>query len=200
MIAQGTGGLSRADHSQGVMQGLGMVDFMPLHQDPFDREPRLLKWVEELVAGLDAEFLTPEDWFDKGHGHGTFVWSAPPAAADVVVEQLGRAWLKQPESMHLVVVSRVMTGRWRKHLTRGTDFYFRMDSNKVWPLKAHFEPLLIFVCLPYSSSSPRLAKKGLLLEELQGTVLRNKLPEVPEVQRWNILRKLLRRARSLCSL
>jgi hypothetical protein len=59
MIAQGTDGLSRADHSQGVMQGLGMIDFMPLHQDPFNREPRLLKWMEELMAGLDAEFLTP---------------------------------------------------------------------------------------------------------------------------------------------
>jgi hypothetical protein len=43
MIAQGTDGLSRADHSQGVMQGLGMVDYMPLHEDPFDREPRLQK-------------------------------------------------------------------------------------------------------------------------------------------------------------
>jgi hypothetical protein len=36
----------------------------------------------------------------------------------------------------------------------------------VWPLKEHYEPLLIFVCLPYSSSAPRLAEKNLLLEEL----------------------------------
>jgi hypothetical protein len=56
---------------------------------------------------LDAEFLMLEDWFDKGHG--TFVWSAPPAAADVVIEQLGRARLRGPESMHIVVVPRVMT-------------------------------------------------------------------------------------------
>jgi hypothetical protein len=202
MITQGTDGVSQADHSQGVMQGLGMVDSMPLHEDPFDREPRLRKkCVEELTMGLEAEFLTPEDWFNKGHGpHGTFIWSAPPAAADAVVEQLGRAWLKQPESMHTVVVPRVITGRWRKHLTRGTDFYFRLDSDKVWPLKKHFEPLLNFVCLPYSSSSPRLPEKDILLEELRGTMLQNELPEVPQVQRWNMLRKLLRRARSLCSM
>jgi hypothetical protein len=199
MIAQGTDGLSRANHWLGVMKGLGMVQFMPLHEDPFDREPRLKKWMEDLTSGLDAEFLSPEDWFDKGHGHGTFVWSAPPAAADVVVEQLGRARLKRPESMHIVVVPRVMTGRWRKHMTRGTDFYFRLDSDKVWPLKEHFEPLLIFVCLPYSSSAPRLSEKNLLLEELRGALLRSKLPEIPEVQRWNFLRKLLRRARALCS-
>jgi hypothetical protein len=155
MILQGTDGLSWADHSQGVMQGLGMVAFMPLHQDPFDREPWLLKWVEELLAGLDADFLTQEDWSDKGYGHGTFVWSAPPVAAGVVVEQLGRDRLKRPESMHIVLVPRIMTGRWRKHLTRGIDFYCGMDSNKVWPLKEHFEPLLIFVCLPYFSSQAR---------------------------------------------
>jgi hypothetical protein len=156
---------------------------MPLHEDPFDREPRLRKWVEELTAGLDAKFLTPEYWFDKDHGHGIFVWSAPSAAADVVMEQLGRGRLKRPRSMHIVVVPRVMTGRWPTHLTRGTDFYFRLDLEKVWPLKKDFEPLIIFVCLPYSSSAPRLAKKGLLLEELQGTVLQKELPEVPEVQR-----------------
>ncbi len=92
---------------------------MAIHEEPVDREPRLLKkCVEELTMGLDAEFLTPEEWFNKGHGpHGTFIWSALPEAADAVVEQLGRAWLKRPESMHTVVVPRVITGRWRKHLT-----------------------------------------------------------------------------------
>jgi hypothetical protein len=57
-----------------------------------------------------------------------------------------------------------------------------MDSNKVRPLKEHFEPLLIFVCLPYLSSSPRLAEKGFLLEELRGTVLQNELPEVATME------------------
>jgi hypothetical protein len=69
MIAQGMDGLSRADHSQGVMKGLGMVQFMPLYEDPFDREPRSKKWMEDLTSGLGAKFLSPEDWFDKGHGH-----------------------------------------------------------------------------------------------------------------------------------
>jgi hypothetical protein len=42
MIAQkGTVGLFRADHTQGVMKGLGMMEFMPLHQDCLDREPKL---------------------------------------------------------------------------------------------------------------------------------------------------------------
>jgi hypothetical protein len=37
-------------------------------------------------------------------GKGTFIWTTSPAVAEVVVKQLGRARLKRPESMHLIVV------------------------------------------------------------------------------------------------
>jgi hypothetical protein len=114
-----------------------------------------------------------------------------------VVEQLGRARLKRPESMHIVVVPRVMTGRWRRHMTRGSDFYFKMDWEGVWPLSEQFEPLLIFACLPYLSHSPKLEEKEKLLEEFRRLMLRERLPEIPEVQRRDLLRKLLKRARAL---
>jgi hypothetical protein len=197
MIAQGTDGLSRADHSEGVMQGRPMMEYMPLHQDPLEREAKLKPWLEKLTKGLGAEFLEPEGWFDEGHGYGTYIWTPAPAAAEVVVEQLGRARLKRPESMHIVVVPRVMTGRWRRHMTRGSDFYFKMDWEGVWPLSEQFEPLLIFVCLPYLSHSPKLEEKEKLLEEFRRLMLRERLPEIPEVQRRDLLRKLLKRARAL---
>jgi hypothetical protein len=41
MIPQGSDGFSRAYHSQGVMQGRPMTDFIPLHLAPIEREPRL---------------------------------------------------------------------------------------------------------------------------------------------------------------
>jgi hypothetical protein len=41
MIAQGTDRLSRADHSEGVMRGIDMKAFMPLHKNALEREPRL---------------------------------------------------------------------------------------------------------------------------------------------------------------
>jgi hypothetical protein len=125
MVAQGTDGLSRANHTQGVMKGLGMVEFMPLHLDPLRREPKLRGWLDELAHGLKVTVLNPEDWFDKGHKKKNFIWTAPPAAV-VVVEQLGRAWLERPESA-LFVVPRLMMGIWRRHLTRGTSFYFCVD-------------------------------------------------------------------------
>jgi hypothetical protein len=199
MIAQGTDGLSRADHLEGVMKGTQrMEEYMPLHLDPLERSPELRRWLEDLVRPLGAEFLRPEGWFTTGHGHGTFVWTPPPAAADVVVEQLGRARHKRPESMHLVVVPRVMTGYWRRHLTRGSDFYFVVDWPEVWPLKEHFEPLLIFVCLPFCSSSPRHIARAGLLEEFQRDLLGERVREVSGTHRRNLLRKLLERARALC--
>ena len=67
-------------------------------------------WLEHVTEGLYPLFLEPAQWFMEGHTRGTFVWVPPPAAAEVVVEQLGRAWLKRPESMHIIIVPRVMTG------------------------------------------------------------------------------------------
>ena len=91
MIAQGTDGLSRGDHTTGVMQGMDIRTFIPLHQDPFERSPPLRQWVSDMLAGANPIFLTPNDWFGGAQATGTFVWSPPPAAAEVVVERLGVA-------------------------------------------------------------------------------------------------------------
>jgi hypothetical protein len=65
-----------------------------------------------LTKGLVvATIIQPVDWFRKGHSQGSFIWTAAPARAEVVVGQLlGRARLKIPESIYLVVVPRIMTG------------------------------------------------------------------------------------------
>jgi hypothetical protein len=200
MIAQGTDGLSRADHSQGVMQGKPIQDFVPLHLDPYEREPGIKPWLERITAGLDPTFLSPEGWYTTGHGHGTFIWVTPPAAAEVVVEQLGRARLKRPTSLHLVLVPRVMTGRWRRHLTRGTEAYLRIDWDSVWNLKTHYEPLLLFICLPYRSEAPNLGRQKELLDEFHRTLLRADLSNFSDEHRGGLLRKFLLQARALCPL
>jgi hypothetical protein len=71
MIEQGSDGLSRADHSEGVIQGKPMLEYIPLHLDPLVREARLKPWLGSVLRGLKPEFLTPEGWFDEGQGHGT---------------------------------------------------------------------------------------------------------------------------------
>jgi hypothetical protein len=41
MIMQGTDGFLRADHLEGLVQGKPMMEYIPLHQDPLDREPKI---------------------------------------------------------------------------------------------------------------------------------------------------------------
>jgi hypothetical protein len=147
MIAQGTDGLSRGDHSAGVMQGLPMTQFIPLHLSALERQPSLDPWLHSLVPHTPFKILQPSDWYTTAHTFGTFIWSPPPAAADVVVEQLGKARHKCPSCLHIILVPRLMTGYWRRHLTREADCYFRLQRCPLWPSSQH-APLLIFFCFP----------------------------------------------------
>jgi hypothetical protein len=200
MISQGTDGLSRSDLSEGVMVGKPMRSFIPLHLNAMEREPTLREWLRCLTKGLSANVLTPEDWFGKGHTGGTHIWTPPPAAAEVVVEQLGFARLKRPHAMHIVVVPRLMTGMWRRHMGRGTDFYFKVDWKDVWDLTTHFEPLFVYIALPYRTADPQLERRKEFLERLSRFMLRDDLPPVFGSWRRSVLRQFLLEARKLCSL
>jgi hypothetical protein len=122
---------------------------------------------------------------------GNFVWNVPPAAAEVVVEQLGFARLKRPEAIHMLVVPRLMTGRWRHHLTGGTDGYAHLDDKEVWDISLHYELVLIYVCLPYRSENPKFEKRRELLVRIQRVMLEQQVPAVCSRRRRHLLRKLL---------
>ena len=77
MIKSGIDGLSRSDHSTGVMAGEDVLDFVPLHQSALERSPALKEWLEDVTQESDASFLTPEGWFDGTDQEGAFVWSPP---------------------------------------------------------------------------------------------------------------------------
>ena len=73
------------------MIGKDIWNYIPLHLDPIDRELKVLEWIEDVTRGLNCIVLTPTGWFDDAHDFGNFVWTVPPATAEVVVEQLGFA-------------------------------------------------------------------------------------------------------------
>jgi hypothetical protein len=198
MIAEGADDLSRAYHGVGVMLGKDIRFFIPLHLDPVVREPQLTSWLGDVTRDMGFKTLTPSGWFDDAHKDGNFIWTVPPAAAEVVVEQLGFIRLKRPNTMHIIVVPRLMTGRWRKHLSRGTDGYAKLEDKEVWDLSKHYEPVLIFLCLPFVSSNPKLQERGRLLDRFRRTVLEQQLPQVSSLRRRDILRQLLCDARKLC--
>jgi hypothetical protein len=200
MIAQGTDGLSRADHSTGVMTRRDITNWVPLNKGALDREAKLVTWLHQVTMGMGFKTLTTEGWFTAGHDYGSYIWTPPPATADVVVEQMGKAIMKRPESMHIIVVPRLMTGRWRRHLGRGSDCYFKLDCPAVWDLRTHFEPVLIYVCLPYVSSRPRLSERGKLLDEFRGALPKANMPPSAARRGRSVLGQLLLKARELCPL
>ena len=170
MIAQGTDGLSRGQLNEGVMDGPDMLDFVPLHLSALTRHPELEQWVSSWI-GSDLITLTPTDWFSRGHdviggkvcedgfwrpleAAGAYLWTPPPAAADVALEQLRIARIKRQASTHVFVCPRLMTPIWLKQLHKAADLVFTVPAGvSCWP-DAMFEPLLIGVVFPFLSFSP----------------------------------------------
>ena len=74
MIAQGSDGISRGDHSEGVMQGRPMIEYAPLHLRADEEDPSLKKLVSDILGDFPFKTLTPEGWFEEGQTSGSFVW------------------------------------------------------------------------------------------------------------------------------
>ena len=89
------------------MAGKDMLYFVDLGKSAVERHPPLMDWVRDWTGREELAPLTPEGWFEEGHGiiggsldrrgvwipeHGPsnemFVWMPPPAAADAALEEL----------------------------------------------------------------------------------------------------------------
>jgi hypothetical protein len=173
MIAQGTDGLSRGDLQEGVMTGQMMAEFIPLHLSALDRSPRLKNWIKAWASALgNVNFLTTTQWYTGPDHAGTWVWTPPPAAADVAVELLYEHRHKHPELAHVFVVPRLMTGRFRKHALKQADVYLSVSLDfSLWSMECH-EPLLIFMFLPISYSEPWFLKGDPLVAKFTDSMSR----------------------------
>ena len=198
MISQGTDGLSRGDRGTGSMLGTTIASFLPLHLTAFERSPALKEWVMDVCTAFPRPtLLEPEGWYSTAHDFGNFIWAPPPAAAEVVVEQLSLARHKRPMCFHMVVVPRLMTAYWRKHLRRATDFYFRLEHGPLWDIQDHFEPVLIFICLPLRPHRPNFEKRTEVLEGLQSLLLGARVQEAHQPWFRSSVRKLFVSARGV---
>jgi hypothetical protein len=200
MISQGTDGLSRGTTTEGVMIGTPFLSFVPLHLSALTRQGFILKdWVLSWFSGPDKPLiLEPKDWFLRGHKYTTCIWEPPPAAADVALEQLAYAIHKRPQHIHVVLIPRLMTARWRKMLGKICNLVFTVPlGSDVWN-HSQFEPLIVGLYLPLSRHKPWNLRNTLMLERVE-RMLREMPPTHP---RWGrvVLRELLQQARSLESL
>ena len=155
MQACGVDALSRGNTSEGVMSGAKLLSYLPLHLSALDRSKNVLAWVKSWwLEDEKLTLLTPEGWFEKVFSRGNFLWVPPPAAADVVVEQLCRNFHLYSSNLHVVILPRLMTSKWRKQLLKVSDLFVEMPFNDtVWP-SSNFEPLILCIVLPFADRSP----------------------------------------------
>jgi hypothetical protein len=171
MKAQGTDGVSRGQLTEGVMNGVSMFSFLPMHESALERFPPLKQWLVEFITP-HLTVLSPEDWFSRGHDHkgkgkihsdghwrpvlekGCYVWAPAPAAAWIALEELRKARIKRQHSTHIFVCPRVMTPEWQKQLHKASDIVFTVPvGHPAWP-KEMFEPLLIGIVFPFIRHEP----------------------------------------------
>ena len=213
MKRQGTDDLSRGSLAEGVAAGHHMLSFCPWHLNTIERNDKLQDWIKSW-SGADTEFLSAEQWFTRGHDQvpgslidgyywpgikaGTFVWSPPPAAADVCIGELRKARMKRQDSVHLVVIPKLMTPIWMKQFYKAVDMVKELPANNFFWSKAQFEPLLVGICSPYVRHFPWLVRNTAKAFQVARDVLRL-LPH-QELDARNILRKFLVECRKLPSI
>ena len=125
MIAQGTDGVSRESLKEGVALGEVMISVCPWGMSALDTEENLKELIQSW-APSNSLFLEPKDWFIRGHditgyykdnkGHwrpeheeGVYIWTPPPAAADVCIEGIRKARMKRKDSLHIIIIQKLFT-------------------------------------------------------------------------------------------
>ena len=204
MISQGTDGVSRGLINQGSLMGKPLRDYLPLNLSALDRSPDLKVWLSKW-APKHHIFLTPEQWYIEAHDirfrdgsgftremyyqSGTYIWTPPPAAADVALEQLRFARSKRTNSTHIFVVPRLFFTLFRRQLHKEADMILCVPINvSFWP-EPMFEPLILAFAFPYSRykpwktrRTPKLLSVGRQLQEVW---------QKEDMDGSDILRKLL---------
>jgi hypothetical protein len=170
MIAQGTDGISRGELNQGIASGMSMLSFIPLHLGALERESGLKSWIQSWL-GSQAEFLSPIDWFTRGHlqdgGHmdshgfwrhkirsGHLVWAPPPAAANVALEELRKSLIKRQTATHVFICPWLLTPEWRKQLHKVADIVLYLPAGSGSWSTTQYEPLTLAIVFPYLTSRP----------------------------------------------
>ena len=195
------------DVNQGIMSGKDMLTFIDLGRSAVERHPPLVEWVRTWSGWPLLSPLSPERWFEEGHGivggaldckgvwmpkYGKggemFLWSPPPASADVALEELLKARHKQTDTFHVVLIPRLMTPWWRRLFHKACDFSFVLSPGcPHWP-SAMFEPLWVGILLPFIKHRPWCLNRAPLLLEI-GRNLRGVL-KTSEGNEGDILRQL----------
>ena len=170
MIAQGTDGFSRGQFGDGCGLGETILKFCPWGISALDRYPPTKSCLLSIV-GPDTVCLKPEGWLVEGHdifgGHRDskgfwrtiskpkkFLWTPPPAAADVALEQLRITRVKRRNSAHVVAIPKLFTHLWRKQLHKTCDLVVEVPPGSEGWSESMYEPLMLGFVFPFLPHRP----------------------------------------------
>ena len=169
MKATGVDGLSRGDHTEGMMAGDDPMSFLPFHQGANTRsQGRVGKWVrswwrtsdQEPGLGQDRNWgglplveVTQDNMFELKDMKAARLWMLPPAAMEVAIELLWEDKLAHPQWPHVFVVPRFMTHMWRRNLGKSADVLFTVPARVPFWGAPQFEPLIVAIVFPLAHVS-----------------------------------------------
>jgi hypothetical protein len=144
MKATGVDGLSRGDHTEGMMAGEDPMSFLPFHLGADTRSRgRVGKWVRSWWrtsdqgqdpdhgrdwGGLPLEEVTQDNMFELKNVKAARLWMLPMAVKEVAIKLLWEDKLAHPQWPHVFVVPRFMTELWRRDLGRSADILFTVPA------------------------------------------------------------------------
>ncbi len=169
MIAQGTDGCLRGSLMEGVMVGQDMLSFVDLAKMAIDRHLPLLDWVQSWTDQPNLDPLTPEGWFEEGHGfvqgaldknnvwvpilkakNKLHLWAPPPSVGDAALEELLKARHKRMDTFQVVLIPRLLAPWWRRLFNKVCDFTFVVSPIVSFWSPEMYEPLWVGIILPFS--------------------------------------------------
>ena len=191
MIDSGVDGLSRGDITKGVMRGEDILLFVPLNLGAHERIPAVIDWVKSWWTGKETlHHMSLDDWYERDLYKRNYLWTLPSTAAEAAVEQLCRNFHLHEDSCYIVLIPRLMTSRWRNQLGKVADIIITMPfDNVVLNYLSEFEPLILFVVLPFYGCAPWKLKKTKYVKRCEGNL--QKMCKDNFSLGGNLLRKLL---------
>ena len=173
MILQGTDSLSRGDLCSGVMAGDPFLDHIPLAQSVLDIQPDLVPWFLKHLP-RSWKLLEPQDWYHNAFEstEARFIWAPPPSIARQAIDCLADIHHIHPYSSHVILIPSIMTGKWRKRLSKCADVVWVIKPKcSLWPSHLH-EPLTIAFVAPQFSRAPWRIGRTDWLEERNSDLCR----------------------------
>ena len=173
MIMQGTDGLLRGEFASGILSSDSFLDFLPINETAFYRQPSLKARILDCVnKPAKWNFADTVDWFDGvfNNPKGQWIWTPPPCLAKLAVEQMCEVKHIFLLLQHIFVCPSLMTGYWRKSLNKLADTSLMFKAGLcIWE-DVMLEPLTVAFVASLISSPPWQVKRLSGLDQWERSV------------------------------